>query len=382
MNKSIILKISLYAACGLLLAACGTKEETQREKEMKMLASEEEMPVDVAKVEMQPVLLYKEYPGTLESVNKVNVVGRVNGYLKTTEFSSGDMVEKGQVLFTIEDTQYRNAVEEAEAALEKAKSNNEYYSKQYEAMQKALERDAVSQMEVMQAKSNFEQSIQSIKTYEAQLETAKANLSYCTVRSPFRGRISAPTLSNGAYVGGGAAPVTLATIYDTSEFYADFFIEDASLLHIQNSKASGLPSNIGALPVSFSEPLNHSYTARITYFDPQINTSTGMIKIQAKLPNPYGELRDGMYVNIKLPYQHESSAILVKDASIATDQLGKYVYLVNDSNKVVYTPIEVGDVVNDSMRVVNSGLKQGDIYVTKALLKVRNGKRVKPVLTR
>ncbi len=98
-----------------------------------------------------------------------------------------------------------------------------------------------------------------------------------------------------------------------------------------------------------------------------------------RTPNPYGEIRNGMYVNIHLPFGENSRAILVKDASIGTDQLGKYLYVVNDSDKVIYTPIKTGDLYNDSMRVVTDGISPDARYVTSALLRVRDGMPVKPV---
>ncbi len=101
--------------------------------------------------------------------------------------------------------------------------------------------------------------------------------------------------------------------------------------------------------------------------------------LKAELDNSYGELKDGMYANITLPYAIVPDAILVKDASISTDQAGKYVYVVNDSNKVVYTPIKTGELVRDSMRIVTSGLTPQSRYVTQALLKVRDGMEVKPI---
>ena len=356
----------------------GCKKEN---KEKEGMADEPPMTVDVARTVVEPVMLYKEFPGTLQSANQVDIVARVKGYLKSINYSYGDIVQKGQVLFTIEDTQYRNAVQEAESALAQAKSSYEYAAKQYEAMQEAIKKDAVSRMELSQAKSNYESAISSIKNAEAELETARTNLGYCTVRAPFRGRVSAPTCSAGAYLGGAASPVTLATIYDESSFYADFAIDDASFLQLQTNRGRDIKLDNSMLPISFSEQLKHEYSAKISYMAPEVDTSTGMVKIHGDVANPYQELRDGMYAKIKLPFQFETEAVLVKDASIATDQLGKYVYVVNDSNKVVYTPIKIGDLVNDTMRVVTSGLKGGELYVTKALLKVRNGKTVKPVIT-
>ena len=88
-----------------------------------------------------------------------------------------------------------------------------------------------------------------------------------------------------------------------------------------------------------------------------------------------------MYATVSLPYGFEPNAILIKDASIGTDQLGKYIYTVNDSNKVVYTPIEVGETVNDTLRIVTKGITADTKYVTKALLKVRDGQTVDPRMT-
>ena len=81
-----------------------------------------------------------------------------------------------------------------------------------------------------------------------------------------------------------------------------------------------------------------------------------------------------------MPYEEVKDAILVHDASIGTDQLGKYLYVVNDSNRVEYRRIGAGALINDTMRLVTSGLKPGERYVTKALLKVRNGMPVTPVI--
>lgn len=105
--------------------------------------------VDVASVIEDSVVIYKDYPGTLTAVNSVDVVGRVNGYLRSQNYTDGSTVGKGALLFTIEDAQYRDAVGQAEAQLQTARSTYDYAMRQYEAMKKALESDAVSQIEVV-----------------------------------------------------------------------------------------------------------------------------------------------------------------------------------------------------------------------------------------
>lgn len=92
-----------------------------------------------------------------------------------------------------------------------------------------------------------------------------------------------------------------------------------------------------------------------------------------------GLLKSGLYVSITLPYGKESQAILIPDASIGTDQLGKYVYVVNDSGMVRYRHIEVGQLIDDSLRQITGGLSPQERYVTRALMKVREGMKVKPI---
>lgn len=113
-----------------------------------------------------------------------------------------------------------------------------------------------------------------------------------------------------------------------------------------------------------------------------MDSSTGTLALEGKIQNRDNLLKDGMYVTIDLPYGVEPHAILVRDASIGRDQRGSYLYLVNDSNKVIYRHIETGDLYRDSLRIVNEGLKPSDRYVTNAMITVTAGETVKPRLVK
>ncbi len=341
------------------------------------------MSVDVALPVVDSVTLHRDYPGFLQSVNTVEVVGRVNGTLQSVNYNGGNNVTAGQVLFTIESTTYRDAVTKAEAALETAKSEYDYASKQYAAMKKALESDAVSRMEVVQAESNMKTAQASISTAQAALNQARRNLGYCTVKAPISGTITSNNYDAGNYIAGEGSPVVLATIYNNTQLNAVFQVDDDQYLKLMKDRDSKqITTDYKHIPLTFDEPLPHKYTGDLAYTAPAIDKTTGTITFQALVDNPYGELRNGMFVKVNLPYGFDPAAIMVKDAAISTDQRGKYLYTVNDSNKVVYTPIEVGELVADTLRVVTSGLKPGTKYVTKALLKVRDGMKVNPVITK
>lgn len=338
------------------------------------------MTVDVAYPVVDSVTIYKSYPGQLSAGREVKLMARVNGYLVSQDYKGGDFVKQGTVLFRIEDRNYRDAVQRAQASLEEAKANRQYASTRYNAMVEALKGDAVSEMEVAQAKSNLAECDAAVKTAAAALQTASTQLSYCTVRAPFDGHVSTNTFDVGAYISGEGAPVELATIYADREMLANFAIEDnASLGKLRQNLADGM-IDFDSIPIKFSEPTAYQYSARLKYLAPDVDTSTGTLAMQASVDNTHGELRSGMFVSVDLPVENNPKALMVKDAAISTDQLGKYVYVVNDSDKVVYTPVEVGPQVADTMRIVTKGLSKNDRYVTKALLKVRDGITVKPIV--
>ncbi len=343
-------------------------------------AQSEAPEIDVALVRADFVVIHTTYPGTLVATQEVDLVGRVDGYLLSKDYKPGDYVHKGDVLFRIEDRNYRDAVQQAEAQLSTAQATYDYASSRYAAMKRALESDAVSKMEVEQAKSAVEEASAAIKTAEASLQTARTQLSYCTVRAPFDGHVTLASYDVGAFVAGEAAPVALAKIYHDNVMYLDFSIEDAAVLANIKARVADSPHLYDSMKVVFSEPLAHEYTGRLDYMAPRINTSTGTMQLQAEIANPYGELRSGMYATIELPSEANPHALLVKDAAIASDQLGDYIYVVNDSDKVVYTPVKTGETVGDSLRLITSGVHAGEKYVTKALLKVRDGMTVKPLI--
>ncbi|MCH5232086.1 MAG: efflux RND transporter periplasmic adaptor subunit [Muribaculaceae bacterium] len=339
-------------------------------------------PVAVAEAFTDSVVLYAEYPGYLTAEYYAEVVGLVNGRILTKNYESGAHVNKGDLLFTIDPTLYKDALTRAESTLKSNESNLAYSKSHYEAVLKALEDNAVSKMEVLQAESDYNQAQASVNDSRAALHTAQVNYGYCNVTAPISGYISANLLSPGNYITGEDSPVKLAEIYDHTHLYAVFEVEDSryeTMTAGQNKVDEVLYRNV---PLKFKEPLKNTYTLDLTYMAPSVDRSTGTLTLKGKITNIDNELKEGMYVTISLPYGENPKAILVKDAAIGTDQLGKYMFVVNDSNTVVKRRIDVGEIYRDSLRVVDKGIEPGEKYITKALLTVRAGEKVDPVLSK
>lgn len=362
--KSFIIPASILT----LLTGCHGNKDKEREPKATPK-------VEVTSPVVEGVTDYLTIPGTIQSNSKVDVVCRVNGRLLTKHFQPGDYVNKGQLLFSIESREYRDAVNQEKASLASARSQYDYALQHLTALKKAYEANAVAQITVLEAESALEQAKASVHTAEAALNEAQLQLSYCSITAPISGTISDTSYSVGSYISGSGEPVVLATIVNNDDLKVMFSVEESEYKQLPASD----DSLYNSVPLKFREPMDRDYTARLYYKSPSIDTSTGLMSLMGKVNNPSSSLRDGMYCTISLPLGYNPHAILVLDASIGTDQLGKYLYVVSDSNKIVKQHITVGPLWQDTLRVVNSGIKTTDKYVVKALMSVREGEKVDPI---
>lgn len=360
--------LTLLALLGSV-AACSDK---------KSATADQPIEVSVATPVTDSVVIHQVYPGNLSSSQAADIVARVNGNIIAQLYTDGQTVRKGQPLISIDPTIYSNKLQQAEAQLASAIASEEFASRQYEAMKKALESDAVSKMDVIQAESNWREAQAQIKNCRAAVDNARQMLGWCTIRAPFAGRVSTPNFSVGAYVGGEASPVTIATIVNDALLYANFAVTDNRFMQLTETP-EGKRVRLDSVPVTFGDTIAKTYYGLFNYSALEVDPATGTMHMRLDIDNRDRELRPGMFCSVNLPVAVEPHAMMILDAAIGTDQLGKYVYLVNDSDKIVYTPLEVGELIADSLRIVTKGMAPSDRYVTRALLKVRDGMTVKPV---
>lgn len=356
-----------------VLTGCKEKKDTGAMKGMPTLA------ISVAKPIVKDITLTKDYPGYLTTEKTVNLVARVNGTLQSVSYAPGGRVKKGQLLFVIEPTLYNDKVAQAEAELKTAQAQLEYARNNYSRMKEAVKSDAVSQIQVLQSESSVTEGVAAVSNAEAALSTARTNLGYCYVRAPFDGTISKSTVDIGSYVGGSLQPVTLATIYKDDQMYAYFNVADNQWLEMSMNNQQPTKELPKKIMVQLGKEGTESYPATLDYLSPNVDLNTGTLMVRANFDNPQGVLKSGLYVSITLPYGEADHAILVKEASIGTDQLGKFLYAVNDSDIVHYRHIEIGQLINDTLRQVLGGLSPQQRYVTEALMKVRDGMKIKPI---
>ena len=334
--------------------------------------------ITVEKPVVMTVQLTNKYPGYLSSLQTVELKSRINGELHSRNFKEGSVVQKGDLLFTIEPTIYKNGVTQAKASLEIARAQYDYASSQYERMLKAQKSNAVSEMQVIQAKSTKEQAEAAIANAQAALLSARTNLAYCYIRAPFTGTISNATADVGSYISGAGQPFTLATLYRNDKMYAYFNVSDNQWVEYLYKKGVNKDSRI-PLEITIGEEDDLIFTGTLDYLAPNVDLNTGTVMMRALIDNPQRVLKNGMYVYVTLPYATEENAVLVDPTSIGADQLGSFLYVVGDSNIVHYRSIEVGDIIGDTLQQVLRNLSPDELYVTKALMKVKEGMKIKPI---
>ena len=367
-------RIIIIALSGLLLAGCEQKPKTS--------VAAEALPVEVAKPVVKNVTLTRDYPGYLTAENSVDIVGRVNGTLLAKKYPSGARVKKGQTLFVIDPTLYENAVKQAEAALKTAQANLVYAQSSYERMKEAIKSEAVSRIQLVQAESNVQACEAAVSNAEAEMKTARTNLSYCYIKSPMDGVADLAEYSDGAYISGEGNPVKLTTVYQDNKLYSYFDISDNQYLAFEllRNDSTKIKEADHSITLRVGADGSKTWKGKLNYLSPSFSLTTGTMRLRAELDNPDGVLKPGLYVSVTLPYATAERAVLVDNASIGTDQLGKFLYVVNDSNVVSSRHIEIGQLVDDNMRIVTSGLLPEERYVTKALMKVRQGMKIEPIM--
>ncbi len=366
----------LLLALATALAGCGRRGSDSS-------ASEATLPIEVAHPTVKDVVLTRQYPGYLSADAAVEVMCRVSGQLVQSNVSAGQRVRRGDVLYLIDPTPYRDAVRQAEATLKTAEAELAYAQSSYERMQEVIKSEAVSEIQLLQAEADVKKCEAALHSAEASLNTARTNLGYCHIKAPIDGQITKGNYSVGAYIPGGGSPVPMATIYNDGKMFANFTVADnqwlRQLLIKELTKHSA--DSTYYVTVGLGEGGALKWQARLDYLSPNISLSTGTLDVRAELQNPDHLLKAGSYVTITLPVGRMKDALLVSESSIGTDQLGKYVYVVSDSGVVHYRPIVAGELIDDTLRIVKEGLRPTDLYVTKALLKVREGMHITPVVS-
>ncbi|MCK7449979.1 efflux RND transporter periplasmic adaptor subunit [Enterobacter chengduensis] len=329
--------------------------------------------VSAADVVVKSISQWDSFNGRIEAVESVQLRPRVSGYIDKVNYTDGQEVKKGEVLFTIDDRTYRAALEQAQANLARAKTQASLAQSEANRTDKLVNTNVVSREEWEQRRSAATQAQADIRAAQAAVDAAQLNLDFTKVTAPIDGRASRALITSGNLVTAGDTASVLTTLVSQKTVYVYFDVDESTYLHYQNLARSGqgASSNHAALPVEIGLTGEEGYPhqGKVDFLDNQLTPSTGTIRMRALLDNAQRQFTPGLFARVRLPGSAEFKATLIDDKAVLTDQDRKYVYIVDKEGKAQRRDITPGRLA-DGLRIVRQGLNPGDKVIVEGLQKV------------
>jgi len=338
-------------------------------------------PLEIAVTEVlqQEVRLESEYSGQTYGESDIQINPRVDGVIESLNFKEGGLVTKGQLLYTIDPLPYQAKVNEAQGALAAEEAKLAKNKSDYDMMVPLAKMNAVSQRELIAAKSAYNASIASIKAHTANLQNAKLSLGYCRVLAPISGLIGISQVRVGDYVRPGPTSV-LNTVSDLGDVRVRFTMSEQEYIRIFreiNKVNSSLKGAGQTISLKLSDGTMYPQTGKVSFADRQVDPTTGAMTFEAAFPNPDKLLRPGQYVKIAVVTDVRKDALVIPQRAVIEMQGIYQVYVLGDSSKVHMQIITPGPSFKDGY-IVEDGLKSGDKIALGGTSLLKNGSVINP----
>lgn len=338
-------------------------------------AADNAPPVVLVKpVEVRTLAPPSEYVGRLAVFDKVELRARVKGVLGKREFADGTKVTEGQLLFTIDPTPYRIAVNQKRALRDGAQATLINADAQLKRAAELLRTSNVSQVSYDQRLAEQLQAKAALDDAEAQLEDAELQLSYTKITAPIAGLIGRASVAPGNLVGPESG--VLATIVNERQIRALFSVPQADLLNVRRDLRTG---EALAVRLRLADGKLYHERGKIDFIDVTVDPGTDGQMARAVFENEDELLTDGQTVRVLVEGNSPATVIAVPQPSLAIDQTGPYVYVVDSKDVVEQRRITI-DFRRDGMIAVGSGLKEGERVIVQGQQRVRAGMEVEPRL--
>jgi RND family efflux transporter MFP subunit len=330
----------------------------------------------VTEVVQKNVPIYSEWVGTTLGFVDAQIHPRVQGYLLKQVYQDGRAVKAGELLFQIDDRDYKAALDQAKGDLAQQAAN-------YLKNKQDLDRDKTLVAQGVISAEEFDHIQQSTRATSAQVESAKAavetaqlNLEWTQVKSPIDGIAGFAV----AQVGDLVTPATLlTTVSQVNPIKVNFPISEQQYLQasdeIKEHQATGRAKGEPDLQLILGDGTTYKYPGRFYRVDREVNVQTGTIEVQGIFPNPDAVLRPGQYAKVRAANQTQVGALLVPQRAVQETQGQYQIAVVGTDNVVSIRNVKPGDRSGD-LWIITDGVKAGDRVITEGLQKVKDGMAV------
>jgi membrane fusion protein (multidrug efflux system) len=316
--------------------------------------------VQVVTVGQADVPIYSEFVGQTYGQEDIQIIPRVEGWVTAIHFKEGDPVKKGQLLYSIDDLPTRSKVDAAQANVAKAQTMVANKKADLDRVRPLAAMNALSKRDLDAAQAAYDAAVAELHAAEAGLQTASIEQGYTQITSPIDGVIGISKVLQGDYVGKGTLGGAINTVSSLGDMRVRFPVSETDLLRFrqrggQDSSVTQARNDIRLLLADGSA---YPVAGRLDLADRSVDPNTGSILLQAVFPNPGRQLRPGQSVKVRILTDRASGATLVPQRAVNQLQNIYNVFVVNDSNKVVLTPVKVGQRVGENW-VITEGVKPG-----------------------
>ncbi|WP_287025816.1 efflux RND transporter periplasmic adaptor subunit [Vibrio sp.] len=366
MMKKSMIAVSLMIS--LFLVGCGKAEQQQSGAAALKVVIQ---PVET--IEHQPS---KAFVGRVSAVEDVDITAQVSGYLKERHFREGQIVEKGQLLYSIEPASYEAQVANAKAAVAQAQATLKHANNEFARAKTLLPKGSISRSEYDNRQAQQMGASAQLEAAKAQLKLAEVNLSYTQITAPFSGRIADSKVSTGDLVS--PASGVLTTLVSLDPVHASFQLSERDRLEVgaENLQGDGQSGHQSVkVKVLLENNEVHPHTGQLDFIDNRIDMTTGTIAVRASVPNPDYTLLPGQHINVEISTVKTQPAFVIPRRAVQTDVGGDFVMVVTEGNIAERRDIELGVQTNDGI-IVTTGLAENDRVIVSGLQRVRNGMAV------
>ena len=360
--KTFLLIITLFSLMFILDTGC-SREEQSRPRPVAPVKTGNVIKLDV------PITL--STVGTVEAYSTVNVTSRVAGLVTGQHVREGQLVEKGQLLFTIDDKPYKTLLESAKSNLERDRIQLEKSLKDASRYADLLKKDYVTKEQAEQVQTDADALKAVIKGDEAALENARLNLSYCNIKAPISGKVGAVLIHEGNLIRDNDSANPLMVINQLMPLYVRFSVPEQYLSEVKDRMA-GHDLEVQATATGQEGKI---HIGRLTFLDNTIKADSGTVDLKAIFENNDSGLWPGMFVNVVLVLGTRTGAVATPASSVQMGQDGTYVFVLKSDMTVEQRPVTTGTRTDDHI-VIESGLSPGETVVTDGQLMLYPGAKV------
>jgi membrane fusion protein, multidrug efflux system len=335
---------------------------------------------------------YQDFTGRTAAVDSVQVQARVTGYLDKIFFREGAEVKEGTVLYEIDPRPYKASYDAARAQVAENVANLAL-AKQNNLRFKKLARDqpgAVTQTDLDKYQSQQDQAVAALDKSRADLVTAKLNLDWTKVTAPVTGLIGRLLVTRGNLIV--ANQTTLTTVVAQDPMWVYFDMDEPTALKIRElvrqgkfgptDRRTGVPVAKIPFRLQLANETDFAHVATFDFVNNQLDQATATLLIRGVFPNP--KPADGprvftpnLFVRVRVPTTPPYRPLLVNAEAVQTDQHLKYVYVVDEHNKVVRHAVKLGSL-QDDLQVIAAGLKPKELVIVSGMQRVHPGVTVNP----